>query len=230
MRLFVSARGKSTWFWWVTTGKYSSKSRPLTVMLPLPSRMKTRAMADWAERRGFSVSIHERNFDDSFQRQDREPPIALCGIDNGLGRRVLDQVGFKFVVEAGLGRGHHDFRSIRLHTLPGSRPASELWKASPVGEVPADRSAYQQLLNDHVLDRCGVTLLAGKAVGAPFVGSVAATLVLAEVLRLLHGGPLHEVIEMDLAGIDHRSVVARDGGSPDFNPGFVEAINTNLTR
>jgi hypothetical protein len=92
-----------------------------------------------------------------------------------------------------------------------------------------DRSAYQQLLNDHILDRCGVTLLAGKAVGAPFVGSVAATLVLAEVLRLLHGGPLHEVIEMDLAGIEHRSVVGRNGGSPDFNPGFVETVSTNPT-
>ena len=86
----------------------------------------------------------------------------------------------------------------------------------------ASATGYQQLLNDHVLDRCGVTLLAGKAVGAPFVGSVAATLAIAEVLRLLHGGPLHEVIEMDLAGIDHRSVVSREGSSLDFNPGFVD--------
>ena len=33
-----------------------------------------------------------------------------------------------------------------------------------------------------------MTLLASKAVGAPFVGSIAATLVLSEVLRMLHGG------------------------------------------
>ena len=44
------------------------------------------------------------------------------------------------------------------------------------------------MLDEGSLDRCGVTLLAGKAVGAPFVGTLAATLVLAEVLRLLHGG------------------------------------------
>jgi len=199
----------------------STDSTSVLTDASLIGQMKTRAMAGWAEKRGFSVAIHERIFDTSFQRQDREPSIALCGIDNGLGRRALDHVGFKLVVEAGLGRGHQDFRSIRLHTLPGSRAASELWKASPVSKVPTVRSAYQQLLDDHVLDRCGVTLLAEKAVGAPFVGSVAATLVLAEVLRLLHGGPLHEVVELDLAAIDHRSVVRREIAYPDFNPGFV---------
>jgi hypothetical protein len=37
-------------------------------------------------------------------------------------------------------------------------------------------------------DRCGVTLLAGRAAGAPFVGAVAANLVVTELPRLLHGG------------------------------------------
>ena len=31
---------------------------------------KTRAMAAWAERRGFTTAIHERLFDASFRRQD----------------------------------------------------------------------------------------------------------------------------------------------------------------
>ena len=43
----------------------------------------------------------------------------MCGLDNGLGRQAFDQVGFDFVVEAGLGRGHRDFRAVHLHTLPG---------------------------------------------------------------------------------------------------------------
>jgi hypothetical protein len=51
----------------------------------------------------------------------------------------------------------------------------------PVGENPA----YQELLASGRLDQCGTTLLAGKAVGAPFVGSVAACLAIPEVLRLL---------------------------------------------
>jgi hypothetical protein len=103
-----------------------------------------------------------RVFDASFTRQDGEPAIALCGIDNAFGRRALDRVGFAFVVEAGLGRGHRDFRTIRLHTLPGSRPASDIWKSGTDGEDVSDRAAYQRMLQDGELDRCGVTLLAGK--------------------------------------------------------------------
>lgn len=208
----------------------STASTSLLTDASLIGQMKTRATAAWAERRGFSATIYERTFDSSFKRQDGEPAIALCGIDNGLGRRALDQVGFKYVVEAGLGRSYQEFRSIRLHTLPGARPAAELWKASEATSAFADRSAYQQLLGEGILDRCGVTVLAGKAVGAPFVGSVAATLVLSEILRLLHRGPPHEVIEMDLAGIGHRAVVVRDADSMDFNPGFVEPDQTSVRQ
>ena len=66
-------------------------------------------MAAWAERRGFVTAIHERLFDASFTRQDGEPAVALCGLDNAVGRQALDQAGFDFVVEAGLGHGYRDF-------------------------------------------------------------------------------------------------------------------------
>ena len=49
-------------------------------------------------------------------------------------------------------------------------------------QTATEAAAYRKMLDEGSLDRCGVTLLAGKAVGAPFVGAVAATLVLAEVL------------------------------------------------
>ena len=185
-------------------------------------QLKTRVMAAWAEKRGFSTRIYERLFDGSFQRHSDEPAVALCGIDNSLGRRALDQVGFGFVVEAGLGRGHQNFRSIRLHTLPGARPASNLWKGTDRDAVEdvAGRAAYQDMVAKGELDRCGVTVLAGKAVGAPFVGAVAACLAISEVLRLLHGGTLHNVIEMDLQSVEHRAAVPRDGLN-GFNPGYV---------
>ena len=96
-----------------------------------------------------------------------EPAIALCGLDNVLGRQALDQVGFDLVVEAGLGRGQQNFRTIHLHTLPGSRSAKEIWKSATSSETTEDRPAYQEMLKNRELDRCGVTLLAGKAVGAP---------------------------------------------------------------
>jgi hypothetical protein len=71
------------------------------------------------------------------------------------------------VVEAGLGRGHRDFHTIRLHTLPGNRTAAEIWKAASAQEDLTSRAAYRQMLHEGALDRCGVTLLAGKAVGDP---------------------------------------------------------------
>ena len=181
---------------------------------------KTRVTADWAEHRGFKTVIHERCFDANFQRQSEEPTIALCGLDNALGRRALDKVGFDLVVEAGLGRGHRDFRTMRLHVLPSSRKADEIWKQGEADEAVTDQAAYQRILESGELDRCGVTLLAGKAVGAPFVGAIASTLVLSEVLRLLHGGTLHQLIDLNLLAVEHRATVPNLQDFKRLNPGY----------
>jgi hypothetical protein len=181
---------------------------------------KTRAMAAWAERRGFQTAIYERAFDAAFRRQSAEPTIALCGIDNALGRQALDDAVFPLVIEAGLGRGHRDFRTMRLHTLPGSRRSADMWKRAPAGEDVTNQPAYQRLLADGALDRCGVTLLAGKAVGAPFVGAVAATLVVSQVLRLLHGAPLDQLVDLDLQSVEQRVVVPQQRDFTSFNPGY----------
>lgn len=176
----------------------STESTSMLSDASLIGAKKTRAMAEWAERRGFETCVCERRFDAGFTRRDDEPGVALCGLDNALGRRALDGVGFDLVVEAGLGRGHRDFRTMRLHVLPGTRPASEIWRERAALSAPAPAPAYEDLLRRGELDKCGMTLLAGKAVGAPFVGAVAATLVLSEVLRPLHGGANHQLIDLDL--------------------------------
>ena len=186
---------------------------------------KARAMADWAERRGFNAAIHERLFDADFKRQPEEPAVALCGLDNALGRRALDKVGFDLVVEAGLGRGYRDFRTMRLHLLPGSREAAEIWKLTEAPEAIVDRVAYKRMLDTGELDRCGVTLLAGKAVGAPFVGAVASTLALSEVLRLLHGGAIHQLIDLDLIAVEHRLTVLNPRSFQALNPGYTLGKN-----
>ncbi|MGM4902241.1 hypothetical protein AB8B21_23055 [Tardiphaga sp. 866_E4_N2_1] len=184
---------------------------------------KTRVAAAWAERRGFATAITERLFDETCRRHRDEPSIALCGLDNAAGRRALDQVGYDFVVEAGLGRGHQDFRSLLIHTLPGEVPASALWKEEGKAVQTADAVAYRRMLDEGSLDRCGVTLLAGKAVGAPFVGAVAATLVLSELLRLLHGGELHRLIDMNLVDVAYFRTVAQMRDFSSLNPGYVPA-------
>jgi hypothetical protein len=202
----------------------SSESTSLLTTPALISQKKTRAMSAWAERRGFTTVICERLFDGNFTRRPDEPSVALCGLDNGLGRRALDRVGFDFVVEAGLGRGHRDFRTLRLHTLPAPRSAAEIWKTEDPGDHSEKCLAYQKMLGDGNLDRCGITLLAGKAVGAPFVGAVASCLVLSEVLRLLHGGAIHQVIDLDLQSVEHRSAIRHPYDFSRLNPGYVEVL------
>lgn len=207
----------------VTTSTHS------TSVLTAPSMVghkKTRVIADWAENRGYSVSLMERYFADDFTRQPMEPAIALCGLDNALGRRALDKVGFDLVVEAGLGRGHQDFQKIRLHVLPGTRKAENIWPAADHPNALAIPNAYQKLVKTGSLDQCGATLLAGKAVGAPFVGMVASCLAVSEILRILHGGRSCQLADLDLLSLDHRHVVqmAGNNGLAQINPGFTEAL------
>ncbi|MBO0134625.1 hypothetical protein [Agrobacterium burrii] len=201
----------------------STTSTSILTDATMVGQKKTRVMAAWAERRGFTTSLQERLFAADFKRQQDEPAMALCGLDNAAGRRALDQVGFDLIVEAGLGRGYRDFRTMRLHLLPGRRPAAEIWKQNGKTEKIEDRPAYTKLLADGVLDRCGMTLLSGKAIGAPFVGSVAATLALSEVLRVLHGGPMHQLIDVDLLSLDQRVAARHAGNFAGLNPGFTLA-------
>ena len=202
----------------------STESTSILSDSTMHGQKKTRVTAAWAERRGFETAITERLFDETCRRHRDEPAIALCGLDNAVGRRALDQVGFDFVVEAGLGRGHQDFRSMLIHTLPGDMATSALWKEEgEATQMTADAAAYRKMLDEGSLDRCGVTLLAGKAVGAPFVGAVAATLVLSEVLRLLHGGGLHRLVDMNLTDLAYFHAVPQLRDFSSLNPGFVAA-------
>lgn len=110
--------------------------------------------------------------------------------------------------------------TLRFLRCPLPPSAAEIWKAAAGGKKVEARPAYTELVAEGVLDRCGITLLAGKAVGAPFVGAVAACLALSEVLRLLHGGELHGLIDLDLLSPEQRMVSRHAGDLSRFNPGF----------
>jgi len=188
---------------------------------------KTRAMASAMEARGFRTAILERRFDETLRVLPDDPQIALCGLDNALGRRSLCEVGFKVVVEAALGSGAKDFRAIRIHTFPGTKDPRELWRPGEERDIIAGAPAYENL-KGRGLDQCGVTLLAGKAVGAPFVGMTAAAFCLAEVLRLLHGGALFAVHDLDLKSSSGRVSIERGTPLAAFNPGFVSVRRSSV--
>lgn len=140
-------------------------------------------------------------------------------LDNALARRALGDAGFKLVVEAGLGSGARDFRAIRIHTFPGAKDPRDIWTSGGERVVNVELPAYGDL-KCRGLDQCGVTLLAGRAVGAPFVGMTAATICLSEILRLLHDGQLFYVHELDLKVPASRVCVQRSTKLTRFNPGF----------
>lgn len=188
------------------------------------SKRKTRMTAKWAEHRGFRASIVERRFAANFTVTGSEPAVALIGVDNPAARRLVEQVGFSRIVEAGLGRGPGDYLGITVHTFPASRAATDCWSEpahAPVDPAHATvkQAAYEKLHADSG-DRCGVLQLAGRSVATPFTGAAAGALVIGEVLRLCHGGPRVEYTALHLARPGERTVVA-GAPWPVTNPGLV---------
>jgi len=186
---------------------------------------KTRAMAAWCEERGFQTTLIERIFASDFNINDSEPALALCGVDNVEARQALNKVGYKRIVEAGLGKGTQEYLALKIHTFPGSRLADQCWKSTNEGNNSLNplimQPAYQDLLEKGA-DRCGLIELAGHSVGASYVGAVASTLVISQVLRLIIGESIDELIDGDLRSSSILSyVIPNQSCSEMFNPGLI---------
>jgi hypothetical protein len=191
----------------------------------LMGEKKTRACARWAENRGFRTEIIERRFGRNLLVDDDDPPIALCGVDTKPARALLESVGFARVIEAGLGTGGNEYLAFQLHSFPGSRKAQALW-GTPRGDstpLPLALPAYMALAADGV-DQCGLVEIARRSVGAPFVGVTAAALVIAELLRPLHGGPRFDVIDGTLRSLEGLTAVRLAPDVEPYNPGVTTDI------
>ena len=172
---------------------------------------KTRICGAWLEERGFQTKYVERRFDSNFRCRADEPRLALCGFDSNPARRDLATAGFLRVVESGLGGTPDNFDTISLHTLPNPRPPAELWPDLPANEGEKREQLRERLARENAAyknlgrDECGRCELAGKSIAVPFVGATAATLVLAETIRLLHDGPAYTDVKLTLSALDGRS-------------------------
>jgi hypothetical protein len=166
--------------------------------------LKTRVCGAWLEERGFRTRLVERRVDSRFRRGDDEPGLALCGFDSNPARRGIATAEFLRVIESGLGGTADNFDTISLHTLPNSRSAAELWPDASPAEQRADIVRRQRIAQESTAyvglgDECGRFELAGKAVAVPFVGTAAASFVMAEALRLYHDGPAYADLKLRLA-------------------------------
>ena len=210
-----------------------------TQLLALPSdagRRKARVVAAALERQGFGTRLVERAYDEHFHPDAHadearcEPDIALSGFDDIAPRKVLGEAGFAHIVDAGLGSGPVEYLDMVLHSFPAAQDPS----SSFARQVPSARSlsqAYEDEIvrraetgEDETAVRCGMVDIAGVTVGAAFVGTIASTLVVADILRLLHGGTSYSVISLDLrspAGIQ---------AIPNGAPGEYPAAAFTLAR
>lgn len=201
----------------VDTAGVSTESTSVLTFARNTGELKTRICAEWAKGRGFSTRLVERRFDRHLRVSDDEPALALCGVDNPQARAMLEAAGFSTVFEAGLGDGAKDFRLIRTHSFPADAKAEDLWSdedASGSAEVFKDEEAlppaYADLRERGKLDQCGLTRLAGIAVGAPFVGMVAAAVLISQTVRMVSDGCRPAVANLDLAAPQHRRAVMRE--------------------
>lgn len=148
---------------------------------------KTRIASACLEERGVPSRLVERRFDEHQRPASGDPSVILLGVDNPGARRLIDNAGFRLAVDAGLGAGFQDFRALRLRMFPGPSQSARVWAGTaPTSSMPLP-AAYERLLAEGA-DPCGVTTLASRAVGAPFVGCVAAGYALAEIVRRQLGG------------------------------------------
>jgi hypothetical protein len=168
---------------------------------------KTRVVAAALERTGWSTQVIERRYQGGPLRRPEDPLVLLAGVDNPETRRALDDTGFPLIYDAGLGAGPDGFLGITVRRLPASRPSTDLWPAGqPRARVGGAATEAYAALETETGDRCGVEQLASRTVATSFVGVAAACLVIAGVLRELHGGEALELVDLSLR--DPRKVCA----------------------
>lgn len=200
-------------------------STSLLTTQELVGEKKARAMARWCEDRGFRTTITERRFAADFAVKGDEPPVALCGVDNALARADLEGPGFGRVLEAGLGKGTREYLDFQVHTFPARKSAKERWGGTAQEELAdglLDKPAYKTLAAEG-LDECGLTTLAGRTVGAPFVGAATSAIIVAELLRMVLGDRSYEAIDGTLRSLDEPHIVPSKAVGEPFNPGSAKA-------
>ncbi|MCW2690812.1 MAG: UBA/ThiF-type binding fold containing protein [Mycobacterium sp.] len=209
-----------------------------TQMLVRPGdigRLKTRVVSDALESLGFDTRIVERAFDQHFHpvshgdpRRD-EPLIALAGFDVVEPRRQLGQGRFAHVVDGALGGGT-DYLGIDVHTFPAAGEPSAVFASAKPRLHLALGAAYEAEIErqiaageDETAARCGIVDVAGITVGAAFVGTLASTMVIGDLLRLLHeGGASFSIISVDLRAPQANRAVQSTGREP-IAPSFTMA-------
>jgi hypothetical protein len=183
---------------------------------------KTRLVGRRLEVLGVKTVLVERLFDEHMKRQAKEPIAILGGFDRPEPRRTLEGAGFSRIFDAGLGGGVRSYLDMIIHTFPSHLSAEDAFSGrgglAPVGEREAYEALLQELIETGMAPdeaRCGIVEeIAGRSIAVAFVGAVAATIVIAEVLRDLFGAPRSAFVDISLRDLPGRRIVA----APEVEP------------
>lgn len=194
-------------------------------------KRKTRVVSAALESLGLRTRLVERAFDRHFHPvahanpHRNEPTTALAGFDDVIPRRDLGVPGFARIVDAGLGAGYVEYLDMVLNTFPAAGDPATAFPDDPralrgLGEAYEQEVARQVGAGaDETAARCGMLDIVGVTVGAAFVGAIASTFVIGDILRLLHGGQSYAVITLDLrspAGIQAPRAGCGDSPLPPY--------------
>ena len=200
--------------------------------------LKTRLVERQLESLGLQVRRTDRRFDEHLRRDHdnpAEPVLAIAGFDKIEPRRLLDDAGFRYVVDGGIGVGPVEYLGIDVRTFPSTRTAKEVFGGDSdetVDEALLDQAAYRAAAEQAVSSgeaatleaaRCGLIDVAGKAAGAAFVGTVVAAIAVSDLLRIVNGGDQYEAVSINLRTPDGLTAYSNPEQAPVTNPGYVEA-------
>jgi len=150
--------------------------------------------------------------------------VAVCGVDNPDARSALEDVAFNRVIEAGLGAGPAEY--LVVQTLVPGKSTRTRWRGTsrsvPIPNAELLEQPAYDALRAQGLDGCGVVQLAERTVGTPFVGAVGSTLVVADLVRMVHGHQRYEVIDGNLRTPESVTAIAAEPRGP-YNSGTTAA-------
>ena len=163
--------------------------------------LKTRVGELWASAKGFDARRIDRRLSSRDLLEDDDPRFALSGVDKVEARRLMAEVGFDCIVDAGLGRTAHDFDRYRVTVFDRARPIDRHFAGqddAPLAQGVPEGDAYRRL--EEQIGPCGTAEIGGASVAAPFVSALAAAIAVSRVTAITSGCecPINEVGKLSL--------------------------------
>ena len=163
--------------------------------------LKTKVAEHWASAKDFDARRVDRRLFARDRLDDADPRLALSGVDKVEARRLLAEVGFDCIVNAGLGRAASDFDRYRVTVFDRARSIDKHFaglEATPVGQDCSTGDAYRRL--EAEIGPCGIAEIGGASVAAPYVSALVAAVAISRVVAVTSSCecPINEVGRLSL--------------------------------